>query len=236
MKCWRLLVLSLFLSSVLAQSLDPGLSEGLRLLEEARTTLDSGSLTEVRDHFLQLTQKNGGNALYFYQLARVNSYLIDAQLGHHDKRSADRALDDAFAAVQHALSLNDQSADAHSLLADLYGRKISLGAFMAGPRYGPKVDAENKKALALDAKAPRVYASLGRQYLFAPKMFGGDIDKAIDSFREATRLDSMNDENFVWLGIAYRKKGDTQDADKAFQQALRLNPRSTFAIQKQSEK
>jgi tetratricopeptide (TPR) repeat protein len=145
------------------------------------------------------------------------------------KRNAERSLDEAIAAIQQSINLNDNSADAHSLLAGLYGRKISFGGFMAGARYGPKNDAENKKAVALDPNNPRVYASLGGEYLHAPKMFGGDVDKAIESFRKATQLDATNDENFVWLALAYRKKGDTANADKALQEALRINPRSAFA-------
>ena len=57
----------------------------------------------------------------------------------------------------------------------------------------------------------------------------GDVDKAIDSFKKATQLDPKNDENFVWLAVAYRKKGDTAAADQALAEARRLNPSSVFA-------
>lgn len=147
-----------------------------------------------------------------------------------DKKNAERALDEAISNVQQSLKLNDKSPDAHSLLADLYGRKISLGIGMfAGPRYGPKVDAENRRALELDPNNPRAHASRGRQYLESPKMFGGDIDKSVAEFRKAVELDPSSDETFVWLTIALRKKGDSTGADKALQEALRLNPRSVFA-------
>jgi hypothetical protein len=38
--------------------------------------------------------------------------------------------------------------------------------------------------------------------LYAPSLFGGDIDKAIESFKKATQHDSRSDEAFVWLAIA----------------------------------
>jgi tetratricopeptide (TPR) repeat protein len=224
------LLLLLFLSrGAFAQAPDPAQAEGLRLLEEGRTTLEEKPLAGARDYFTGLTQKDGNNAVYFYQLAGADSYLVESSEIRRDRKSAERALDAAIAAVQRALSLNDKSADAHSLLADLYGRKISFGGFFAGMRYGSKVDAENQRAVALDARNARVYSSLGRQYLHAPKMFGGNMDKAIDNFRKASQLDPSSDEIFVWLAIAYRKKGDTANADQALQQALRLNPRSVFA-------
>jgi eukaryotic-like serine/threonine-protein kinase len=60
-------------------------------------------------------------------------------------------------------------------------------------------------------------------------MFGGDVDKAIESFRTSTQIDPKSDETYVRLAIALRKKGDTAGAEQALQEALRLNPRSAFA-------
>jgi tetratricopeptide (TPR) repeat protein len=167
----------------------------------------------------------------------VNDYRCEAYAAHGDKKKAESALDEAIANVQQSLKLNEKLADVHSLLADLYGRKISFGVGMfAGPKYGPKIKAENQRAQELDPNDPRVFASLGREYLNAPKMFGGDVDKAVESFRKSTQLDPKSDETFVWLGIALRKKGDAAGAQQAFNEALRLNPRSTFARQTAGKK
>ena len=209
---------------------DPALDAALRLLEEGRTTLTDQSLSGARSALLQLTQQRPDNPVYFYHLARANSCRIDEYSARGDKKNAEHALEEAIADVQESLKRNEKSADAHSLLADLYGRKIGMGIPMfAGPKYGPKVDAENNRAFALDANNPRAFASRGRQYLMAPKMFGGDIDKALASFRKSTELDPKSDETYVWLAMALRKKGDNAAADQALQEALRLNPRSEFA-------
>jgi tetratricopeptide (TPR) repeat protein len=213
-----------------SQSADPALDQGLHLLEEGRTTLNDSSLTQARDYFAKLTQEHADNALYFYQLARVDQYRCNAYLRHGDKKNGEHALDSAIASVQQSIKLNDNSADAHSQLADLYGQKIGMGVGMfAGPKYGPKVKAENERALSLDAKNPRVYASLGRQYFMAPKMFGGDNDKAIESFRKSTQLDPQADETYVWLAMALEKKRDAYGANQALRTALKLNPRSALA-------
>jgi tetratricopeptide (TPR) repeat protein len=213
-----------------AQPADSTLEDGLKLLEEARTTLDETALSRAQEYFGKLTQKHPENAAYFYELARVESYRSSAYSMHNDKKKAEHALDEAMATVQQSLKLNDNSADAHSLLADLYGRKIGFGVGMfAGPKYGPKVKSENQRAQELDPNSARVFASLGRQYFMAPHMFGGDIDKAVESLRKSTQLDPNFDETYVWLAIALRKKGDTPGAEQALQQSLKLNPRSTFA-------
>src|SRR5579864_9261728 len=172
-------------TAVSAQPADSTLDDGLKLLEEARTTLEETALSRAQEYFGKLTQQHPENAVYFYELARVESYRSSSCSMRNDKKKAEHALDEAMASLQQSLKLNEKSADAHSLLADCYGRKIGLGTPMfTGPEYGPKVQAENHRALELDPNNARAYASLGRQYLEAPKMFGGDLEKAIESFRK----------------------------------------------------
>ncbi len=226
-------LLALFCLNVvltLAQAGDPELVAGRKLLDEGRTTLADTALNDARDSLLKLTQKNPGNAVCFYELARVDYYRCNAADVRGDKKAAEGALDQALSEAQQSLKLDDRSAVAHSLLADIYGRRIGLGrGFMLGARLGPKVAAENKRAQELDGNNPRVLASLGRQYLHAPKMFGGDLDKAIASFQKSLQFDPKGDETYIWLAIAYRKKGDEAAAKPALDEALRLNPRSVFA-------
>jgi tetratricopeptide (TPR) repeat protein len=211
------------------QSADQQFAEAL---ERGRTSLDLATITKARDLAAAQTQQHPQDPAAFYQLARANSYRSQAYTMRHDKKNAEQALDEAIENLQQSIKLNEKSADAHSLLADCYGRKIGLGTPMfTGPKYGPKVQAENHRALELDPNNARAYASLGRQYLEAPKMFGGDLEKAIESFRKSTQFDPASDETFVWLAIALRKKGDVTGAEQAMREALRLNPESVFAKQ-----
>ena len=61
-------------------------------------------------------------------------------------------------------------------------------------------------------------------------MFGGDLDKAIANLQKSIDRDPTADETYVWLAIAYRKKGDASAANKALDEALRRNPRNVFAL------
>ena len=199
-------------------------------LEAARQKRDDLQLESLKTQIEQRINQNPSDALSEYQLALVQSYLADVAERKKNKKAASAAVDKAVEAAQRSIQLNDKSSDTHSLLADLYGRKISLGIGMfAGPRFGPKVGEENKRAMALNDKNPRVWASLGRQYLMAPKAFGGDIPKAIDSFQKSLALDSQQDETWVWLAKAYEKQGDKTKGRDAIQHGLQLNPQSVFA-------
>jgi tetratricopeptide (TPR) repeat protein len=212
--------------AVLAQTDDPLAAP----LESARRKRDPAQLESLRTQLQQRLSQNPNDAVSQYELATVESFLADVAEMRKDKKAAAATVDKAIEAVQRSIQLNEKSADAHSLLADLYGRKIGLGGGMfLGPRFGPKIGEENKRAMALDDKNPRVWASTGRQYLMAPKTFGGDVSKAIDSFKKSLTLNPNQDETWVWLAKAYEKQSDKPNARDAIRHALQLNPQSQWA-------
>jgi tetratricopeptide (TPR) repeat protein len=195
----------------------------------ARKTHDEKQLQSLKAQLEQMIAKNTNDAGIYLELAKVQEYFLDVYEMRKNKKAAGEALDKAINAAQRSIQLNDKSADAHSMLADLYGRKISLGnAMFAGPKFGPKVKEENAKAMALDDKNPRVWASLGRQYLMTPKMFGGDVAEAIESFQKSLAFDTSQDETWVWLAKAFQKQGDRAKAHDAVQHAVALNPDSPW--------
>jgi tetratricopeptide (TPR) repeat protein len=232
------LVLTLSLSGIAAAAADShdnpaALQAGEQQLQSGRTSLDEKTLLEARSIFEQCLRQNQ-NERCAYDLASSDSYLAQAKEAHKDNKAAEHWLDSGIEDAKRAIAMNGRSSDAHALLADLYGRKIGFGGMFAGMHYGPKATAETQRAFELDPNNPRAYAVIGRKYLFAPKMFGGDPQKAIESFQKATSLDPHYDEAFVWLAIAYRKNGKEQEAQTALAEALRLNPQSAFAKQVQS--
>ena len=199
-------------------------------VEAARKTREEKQLQSLKAKLEQkIVQDPNDDAASYLDLARVNAYLADVCEMRKDKKPEVAAVDRAIELAQHSMQLNDKSADAHSLLADLYGRKIGLGtAMFLGPKFGPKVKEENVKAMAIDSKNPAVWASVGRQYLMAPKMFGGDTAKAVESFQKSLDLESSQDETWVWLAKAFQKKGDKAKARDAMKHALSLNPDSPW--------
>jgi tetratricopeptide (TPR) repeat protein len=206
--------------------------DGQRQLEEGRITLDAATLTAAKNSFAECLRHDPRNAPCEFDLARAEFYLVKVEdIAKHTNASR-QVLDAAISEAQKAIAINDHFADAHALLADLYGAKIT--GMMSGMRYGPKAGAESARALQLDPNNALAYAVQGRKYLFSPGAFGGDVDKAIESFKRATTIDPQSDEDFVWLAKAYKKKGDTAHEQEALAQALHLNSRSAFAHRVQS--
>lgn len=198
-------------------------------IEAARLGRDRPQLQASKTELEKQIAANPNDAQEDLLLARVLGYLVDAYEGQKNKKEAESSTDEAIAAAQKSIQLKENFAEAHSLLADLYGRKIGFGGMFAGAHYGPMVQQENKRAMELDDKNPRVWASLGRQSLMAPSMFGGNMDKAIESFQKSLALDPKQDETLVWLAQAYKKKGDMTQARAAVEEALALNPQNPMA-------
>lgn len=160
---------------------------GEHQLQEGRTTLDPQTLTAAQSAFVDCIRADPRNFQCAYDTAVSEWYLVKAESIAGDNNASRRWLDAAIAAAQKAIALNAESANAHALLADLYGQKIT-GA-ISGMRYGPKANEERARAFQLDPGNALAFAVEGRKCLYAPSMFGGDLDKAIASFKRATELD-----------------------------------------------
>src|SRR5579864_5937955 len=52
----------------------------------------------------------------------------------------------------------------------------------------------------------------------------GDVDAAIQEFREAVNLEPKNSQNHFELGVALRRRGQLDDAISEYRQAIRLEP------------
>lgn len=187
--------------------IDQQLEAGERELENGRSTLDLKALLAARDSFQRRTRTDDKDSVCYYDLARCEFYLGKAEILKKNQEATDKWEDAAIEDAQHAIALNDRSADAPALLSDLYGSKIH--GMISGMHFGPKANTEIQRAFQLDPKCPQAFTVIGRKYLYSPSMLGGDIDKAIDSFTRDTAVDPGNDEAFVWLAIAYRKKGES---------------------------
>lgn len=205
----------------------PAVTRAEALMREGRTLLDIGKLLEARATFDNCASRNPADFRCLYDRAAADAWIQKAQSESNHSAEAVHWLDTAIADTLAALGCNNRSANAHAMLGDLYGQKIT-GMF-SGMRYGPKANAEVARAFRLDPRNAMAFAAQGRKYLYAPSAFGGDVDKAIQSFQNATAADPASDDDYVWLAIACRKKGDRLRESEALAQAFRINPGSVFA-------
>lgn len=165
-------ILSVRLTALLALLLPRALTaadsaQALQLLERGRTLLSDHLLLRAKASFTACLREEPENEVCGYSFAKTSLYLAEAYRSEGRTKDAEEVLDAGIEQLQRTLA-HKETAEAHSLLADLYGQYIALHGGFSGMRYGPKVAAENKRALEVDRNNAKAYASLGRQYFNTP--------------------------------------------------------------------
>lgn len=172
-----------------------------------------------------------------FVLYRKASWLVATKQG---EREAKRTFEDAermFAVSSSTLPWPENFA----LQSAVVGQLIGLGGPLAGMRLGGRASRLLDSALVLGPDNPRVWMLKGVSELFRPKLFGGSAEKAEASFQRALSLFAKDRptppapwwgeaETLGWLGQAYLRLGRPQEAERAFERALQLEPGNRWVI------
>jgi tetratricopeptide (TPR) repeat protein len=138
--------------------------------------------------------------------------------------------------AQRAISLGSGKLDtsnlvrAYLMLAGAKGMIAHYGGIFSKLIYGATVFSTIKKAESIQPDSPEVLFGLGSFYLLAPKIAGGNIDKAIDYLERAVRADPFFADSYARLAQAYKIKGDKDKYDTYLSKALEIDPQDELAI------
>ncbi|MBI2424108.1 MAG: hypothetical protein HYV27_14855 [Candidatus Hydrogenedentes bacterium] len=155
---------------------------------------------------------------------------LDGKTGEAKRAEQERWGTAGMVFAERALELaktDEEKAQAHRLIGELYSHLIT--GMITGMRNGPKARKHVESALELAPKDFECNRAIGIMYLHNPPISGGDIDKAISTFKMCSAGDPKNDRYLVLLSMAYRKKGETNLAADAARQALAVNPKNLDA-------
>jgi superkiller protein 3 len=129
--------------------------------------------------------------------------------------------DDAEQALDKALQLRSQFADAHLWLGNTYLLQSRVSSSDGGAfdqtRLGDAV-AEFRRAIALDADVPEYRAALG-EALYDQR----ELDAALAEYAKASELDPKNALYKVAAGKIYDQLGDLDSAEASFLEATRID-------------
>jgi len=164
-------------------------------------------------------------------------------------KEKDDMLEEAQSQLDQAIKADEKFAEAHSLLAGVYGAKISRSS-LRGITLGPRAGSALTRAGKLEPDNPRVPLQDGIGAFNTPSMFGGGVDKAEKLLRRAIMLLDKEPvekpwpnwgrfDAHAWLGQILIKKRDYTGARMEYEKALAIAPKSgwiTYVLMPELEK
>jgi len=182
-----------------------------------------GDLTKVRQGLIALRHAQAteaGNYDLAWRLAKFDYYL-----GSHTADDAERAkaFREGIEAGNLAVKLQDSKADGHFWLGANYGGNAQIST-LAGLAEIEDIKREMEMVIKLDEgyQAGSAYMVLGQVYQEAPRLLGGDTQKAIEYFQKGLRF-GPNNALLRWhLAQAYADANRKEDARKEIDTLLTM--------------
>ncbi|MCM8770392.1 MAG: tetratricopeptide repeat protein [Candidatus Omnitrophica bacterium] len=112
----------------------------------------------------------------------------------------------------------------HLLIGSINARRSSKGGLFSKLSYGTQIKNYFLKAVSLAPDLSETHLGLGSFYLMAPKIAGGNLDKAIEELEYAVMLTPDFATANARLAQAYKKKGDLAKFQHYLQRARELDP------------
>jgi tetratricopeptide (TPR) repeat protein len=168
---------------------------------------------KVRQALIVLRQAYTANPSDYeiaWRLARANYYL-----GTHstDDTETEKAFRDGTEAGKMAVKINDSRPEGHFWLGANYGGNAEIST-LASLTDIQDIKREMEAVIKIDEafEAGSAYMALGQVYLKAPRIFGGDVQKAIDYLQKGLKVGENNGLLHLRLAEAYAEEHRTEDA------------------------
>jgi len=174
----------------------------------------------------QAVTADPGNYDASWRLAKFNYYLAT----HTDNTAErDKALRDGIEAGKTAVELQNGKPDGHFWLGANYGAAAQHST-IAGLATVADIRNEMETVLRLDEgyQDGSAYLVLGLTYLNAPKLLGGDPQKAVELMEKGLRFGEPNAFLHLNLAEAYLKVGRTADARRQLNAIISMTPDQNY--------
>jgi len=214
-------------------------SAGIAEFNAAYQAWDGGRFWNAAELFKKAVAKTPDSSVNYYWLGAAHFhrmlYYRSLAVSATHASTANAEMDEAMAAFENTLKLNDHHAESHALLGTLYGMKID--GMIDGIRYGRTLQEHQKQALASGADNPRVQYLLGSG-LFHTAKDDADRREALKTLLAAEKLFVAEQKNpakpfdprwgrgscLTFIGRTYASLGQNPEAVDYFRKALAEHP------------
>lgn len=123
----------------------------------------------------------------------------------------------------------------YMLMGSINAKKSSRGGLFGKLAYGTRIKGYFERAQVLAPDLPEVHLGLGTFCLLAPKIAGGDLERAIRELEWAVRLTPDFATANARLAQAYKRKGERQKYEFYIERAKGLDPENEVLKEIQEE-
>lgn len=228
-----LLILSLSLSISVAACQKAGPSAGDRVARPAADAIAEADqlyagrkdLTKVRQGLVALRQAQADDAANYelaWRLAKFNYHV-----GAHSPNSneQEKSFQEGIEAGKLAVRLQDGKPEGHFWLGANYGGRAQIST-LSGYSSIDDIKREMEAVLKINEgyQSGSAYMVLGQVYLQAPRVFGGDAQKAVEYLEKGLRFGPDNALLRAHLAAAYAELNRNEDARKQIDYLLAMKP------------
>ena len=214
------------------------LLKGMGILEEGANHMDLDKILEARTILESIPEEDSLAFWAHYYAGAASSDMANMirEQGMSGRRKEVLShLNNAIAHLETTVKERPDFAEGWVLLSTAYVHKITVKPLRA-MTLGRKFNRAMSKAVELEPNNPRVKLVKGITEYALPGIVGGDKELAEKEFNEAALLfaeevieDPLlpswgHEHAYARLGIVYMDRGDLEDARRAFEQALSINP------------
>ncbi|MFZ1527911.1 MAG: tetratricopeptide repeat protein [Ferruginibacter sp.] len=141
----------------------------------------------------------------------------------------------AYDLLGRALAINKWNADLNAYMGMCCGKIAGESKdIWDAINYGSNSGLYYKTALKIDSTNLLAHLGRGQGLLFAPPPYG-NIQKSVADFEYVISRDEQNIDAYLFLGLAYERLKQKENAIRIYKKALRINPSAT-QISEQLEK
>ncbi len=208
--------------------------ENIQKISDAYIKYDVKLFMEVHSYLERLLEVEPQNELAKYYLNYIKYRLYASKQVTNDSFT-DKFYEPAVASCKELIDANKLADEAKVILAALYLMRLASNQ-MEAMALMPEINKLLDEAEITNPLNPRVHIIRGILVINMPPMFGGSVQKGMESFQKAISLFEANkssnglspnwgyEESLTWFGIGYTKQNNKEKAKEIFTKVLELQP------------
>ncbi len=230
----------LFSSFSLADDFSDAMLKAKKNLKSATDKYDEKALIKVRGEYERILQLKKDLWLVYYYIAYTDYQIAATYMQEQVKDKIKKYTESAMEMIDKSIDINPDFSDSYVLLMNLHFNRWMYEQDKMNDIIASS-DLASEKVKKLDPNNPRYHLTLGVSSFYTPEMFGGGIDKALESLNKSYELFQKRKEKEEYypdwgkdmvcgfLALSYMKRdkdGDLTKAKEFIEKGLEFNPES----------